>query len=236
MHDGHINISPKGYMEESFAIISPNCIAYADTTGSGAETIAHSRVDNRIVVMFMAFEGAPQILRLYGRTNVVLRSEAMMDPNLRCLFPDAFVESNGFRAVVMVNVDRVSTSCGWSVPFYNYVGERNVLKNYQNKMTREEIHGYRVKKNTYSIDGHPSLAHKVFDNEAPDTEVIKTGGYFWAYPVKRSGVMKVFLTATSAVTSYVPPFDAFFLDGRDLTMLGLGALGVFLFYNNERRR
>jgi hypothetical protein len=36
---GRVNLSPKGY--DSFRIIGPNRVAYADLGGSGAETLAH---------------------------------------------------------------------------------------------------------------------------------------------------------------------------------------------------
>src|SRR5438034_11777222 len=64
---GHINCSPKG--GDSFRILSPRAVAYLDYTGSGAETAAHLRENGRIVILFCAFEGAPRILRLYGRAE-----------------------------------------------------------------------------------------------------------------------------------------------------------------------
>ena len=62
---GRVNLSPKGY--DSFRIIGPNRVAYADLGGSGAETLAHVRENGRITFMFCAYEGAPNIMRLYGR-------------------------------------------------------------------------------------------------------------------------------------------------------------------------
>ena len=66
---GRVNLSPKGY--DSFRIIGPNRIAYADLGGSGAETLAHVRENGRITFMFCAYEGAPNIMRLYGRGQVM---------------------------------------------------------------------------------------------------------------------------------------------------------------------
>src|SRR3990172_9779508 len=67
--DGHVNCSPKG--GDSFRVIDSHTVAYQDLTGSGAETIAHLRENGRIVIMFCAFEGAPKIVRLHGRGEVI---------------------------------------------------------------------------------------------------------------------------------------------------------------------
>ena len=60
--DGHVNVSPKGL--DTFAIVDPHTVAYADLTGSGIETVAHLRENGRITLCFCAFEGPPRILRL----------------------------------------------------------------------------------------------------------------------------------------------------------------------------
>jgi len=66
---GHVNLSPKGL--DTFAVLDPNTVAYLDLTGSGVETIAHLRDNGRITVMFCAFDGKPNILRLYGHGEVL---------------------------------------------------------------------------------------------------------------------------------------------------------------------
>src|SRR5580704_3594384 len=66
---GHVNLSPKGL--GSVAVLGPNEVAYLDLTGSGAETIAHLRDNGRITLMFCAFDGKPNIVRLYGRGEVL---------------------------------------------------------------------------------------------------------------------------------------------------------------------
>src|SRR4051794_14796641 len=66
---GHINCSPKG--GDAFAVLDSRSVAYQDYTGSGIETAAHLKENGRLVIMFCAFEGAPQILRLHGRGEVI---------------------------------------------------------------------------------------------------------------------------------------------------------------------
>jgi len=67
---GSINCSPKGL--DTFRVISPTEVIYLDLTGSGIETIAHLQENGRIVVMFCAFTGSPQILRIHGQGTVYL--------------------------------------------------------------------------------------------------------------------------------------------------------------------
>ena len=67
--EGHVNCSPKG--GDAFRILGPMEAAYQDYTGSGAETAAHLRENGRILVMFCAFEGKPNIVRLHGVGEVL---------------------------------------------------------------------------------------------------------------------------------------------------------------------
>src|SRR3954466_9047338 len=69
---GHVNISPKGH--DSFRIFSETQVAYMDLTGSGNETSAHISEDGngRITIMFCAFDGPPNIVRLFGKGRAVL--------------------------------------------------------------------------------------------------------------------------------------------------------------------
>ena len=71
--DGHVNVSPKGPIG-SLCVIDDHTVAYLDSVGSGAETIAHLNENGRVVVMLCAFEGPPRILRLHGRGEAVLSS------------------------------------------------------------------------------------------------------------------------------------------------------------------
>ncbi len=67
--DSRINVSPKGM--DSLRVMDPQRVAWLNVTGSGNETSAHVQADARMTLMFCAFEGAPMILRLYGKARVV---------------------------------------------------------------------------------------------------------------------------------------------------------------------
>lgn len=149
--DGLINISPKG-MAGTFAVLDEHTVAYLDLTGSGVETIAHLRQNGRIVLMFTAFDGRPNIVRLHGTGEVVLPG----DPRFGPLIP-LFSEHPGVRSVIVVAVQRVSDSCGYAVPRMTFVADRDVLDLWNAKKGEDALADYRRKKNSASLDGLPGL-------------------------------------------------------------------------------
>jgi hypothetical protein len=155
---GHVNLSPKGL--DTFAVLDANAVAYLDLTGSGVETIAHLRDNGRITIMFCAFDGKPNIVRLYGRGEVL----AIGEPEADALRP-RFGEYPGVRSVIRVAVDRVSTSCGYAVPLLRYEGERDQLSTWAERRGPDGLVEYRDEKNAVSIDGLPGLA----GIDAPDS-------------------------------------------------------------------
>jgi len=162
--DGHVNVSPKG-IAGSFVVLDEHTVAYLDLTASGAETIAHLRDDGRITLMFCAFQGPPNIVRLYGRGRFVTLYDEGFD-QLAALFPDP----RGARAVIVVDVDRVSDSCGYGVPLMTLEGERDLLPPHMERKGVEGQAAYRRLKNRTSIDGLPA-----FDMDpVPDSESVHT--------------------------------------------------------------
>ena len=143
--DGHVNLSPKGL--DCFRILTPTRVAYLDLTGSGNETSAHLRENGRITLMFCAFAGPPKILRLYGRGETVLPGSARWT-ELRSLFG----EHPGARQIIIAEIDRVQTSCGFGVPIYEYVGQRDTLIRWTDAKG-EGLEGYQREHNARSIDG-----------------------------------------------------------------------------------
>lgn len=148
--DGHINCSPKGL--DTFRVLGPHEVAYADLTGSGAETIAHVRENGRIVLMFCAFSGPPKIVRLHGRGRVLPAGSPEFQA-LRSLFPP----HPGIRAIIRVAVTRISRSCGFGVPLMEYVGQRENLARWASGKGEEGLAEYWRRRNARSIDGLPAL-------------------------------------------------------------------------------
>lgn len=148
--DGLVNCSPKGM--DSLRILGPSEVAYLDLTGSGIETVAHLRENGRIVFMFCAFEGLPKIVRLHGRGEAHTPHSAGWS-ELRALFPDY----SGARAIVKVAVERVSDSCGFAVPLYDYREQRDVLIRSAQTKGDAGLHKHWRDKNARSLDGLPGL-------------------------------------------------------------------------------
>lgn len=146
--DGHVNLSPKGL--DSFRVLGPHRVAYLDLTGSGNETAAHLRENGRITLMFCAFEGPPRILRLYGTGRAVLPGAADWDA-LAARFPD----HTGIRQVIVAQVARVQTSCGFGVPRMELAGQRDQLTRWA-EAKGDALPSYRAEQNTRSIDGLPA--------------------------------------------------------------------------------
>ena len=151
--DGHVNVSPKG-MAGTFAVFDRYRVGYLDYYGSGSETIAHLRENGRITLMFAAFEGRPTIVRLYGKGRIVLTQDPEFG-SLRPYFGKERVTAQ--RAIVMVDLDRVSDSCGYAVPLMDFVADRTVLDLRQEKRGPGPYREYPETKNAVSIDGLPAL-------------------------------------------------------------------------------
>ncbi|MBB6675313.1 pyridoxamine 5'-phosphate oxidase family protein [Cohnella nanjingensis] len=143
--NGHVNLSPKGY--DSFRILSPTAVAYLDLTGSGNETSAHLKDNGRITIMFIAYEGAPLILRLYGTGRTVMPDT----PEWEALLP-RFEKLPGARQMIVADLHAVKTSCGYSIPYYEYAGERDTLRRWADQKGGA-LGAYHREKNAVSMDG-----------------------------------------------------------------------------------
>ena len=149
--DGLVNLSPKG-LDGTFAVIDDRTVAYLDLTGSGIETLAHLRENGRVCIMFNAFEGPPNILRIQGRGEAIEPGEAGFDA-LAAHFPAL----PGVRCIIKVTADRVADSCGFGVPFYEYKGQRDTLTQWAEKKGQDGVTKYQQGKNRKSLDGLPGL-------------------------------------------------------------------------------
>ena len=148
--EGTVNCSPKGM--DTFRVLGPNTVAYLDLTGSGVETIAHLRENGRITIMFCAFTGGPKILRLYGRGSVFEKGTREYEERLT-----HFDEILGARAIISVELHRIIDSCGYSIPFYEYVGERDTLSKWSDRKGPAGVHAYNQANNLKSLDGLPGM-------------------------------------------------------------------------------
>lgn len=150
--DGRVNLSPKGY-RDTFAVLDDHTVAYLDLFGSGTETVAHLRDNGRITIMFCSFTRNSRILRLFG-TGRVIRPDNVEFDSLRPYFE---LRHPGIRAAIVINVERIADACGFSVPYYELLGERTVLDAHHAKQPDEKFAHRIAGDNGRSIDGLPAL-------------------------------------------------------------------------------
>ena len=149
--DGLLNLSPRGL--DCLSVLGPRTLAWVDGTGSGVETIAHLQENSRIVLMWCAFTGPPKIVRVHGIGRVCLPGSPEYDDVL-ARHPD----QPSPRAVIVVEADRISDSCGYGVPLMDLVGERDQMQRWAQSKGPDGVAAYRAHKNVESLDGLPGLA------------------------------------------------------------------------------
>ena len=144
--DSRVNVSPKGM--DSLRVVNKNRVVWLNVTGSGNETAAHVQESPRMTIMFAALKGKPRILRLYGTAKAVHKN----DPEWDELFA-LFNPIPGARQIFDLNVDLVQTSCGMAVPYFDYVEDRNQLRDWAIKKGESGLVDYWEEKNEVSLDG-----------------------------------------------------------------------------------
>jgi len=147
-----VNVSPRP--TAALRVLNERAVAYLDLTGSGSETAAHLRVDGRITLMFCALDEPPSILRLYGRGVSLPRNSSGYSRLLASAFESE--EPLGARQIVNIDIDLVQTSCGYGVPLFQYVGERETLRRWAEQKGDAGLEEYRRVKNARSLDGLPT--------------------------------------------------------------------------------
>ncbi|KAL4806801.1 hypothetical protein BDV18DRAFT_168375 [Aspergillus unguis] len=222
----HINLSPKGLPDASFAILGPNEAAYVDATGSGGETISHLHENGRITILFCSFDAAPRILRLFCTGSVIEWSDPAFRPYLGRMGEKDLV---GARAVIRLDVFKVQTSCGYGVPQLSlsfdsetnspkpYLKDRETLSYWARKQVEGgDIRAYQREWNSRSLDGLPGLQTAVQDkgqsiylaklgNRARyHHEAIETVKTFALLLFVAMAVLQYALTNTSAATTNHP--------------------------------
>ena len=153
--EGKINLSPKG-LDDTFKIVDNNKILWLNYFGSGNETATHLLEDNRMTIMFCAFEGDANILRLYCTARAIQEKDEEWNEYI-----SNFSVTRAARQVFEVTIENVNNSCGTGVPLYEYVNQRDELTNFYDNSTKEEHIKYMKKGNQISFDGKPT---KLFED------------------------------------------------------------------------
>jgi hypothetical protein len=141
-----INLSPKGM--DTFRVLADDCVAYLDLTGSGNETAGHIVHDGRLTVMLCSFDAKPLILRLYGRGEVVRPRDGKWNELIA-----HFTQMPGQRQIIVLHIESLQTSCGFAVPRYESLEDRQTLAEYAIKKGQQGLEKYWREKNCKTIDG-----------------------------------------------------------------------------------
>ena len=147
--DGRVNVSPKGM--DSFKVMGDNRVVWLNMPGSGNETAAHLVENDRMTIMFCAFEGSPMILRLFGHARVIHPRDSEWDG----LF-SMFRAIPGARQIMDMQVDLVQESCGMAVPLFDFNEQRDLLVQWADRKGDQGLHDYWERRNQVSIDGKPT--------------------------------------------------------------------------------
>lgn len=156
--EGCINVSPKGITDRNgagpFFGVIPEAAGdgekvvirkfwYMDLTGSGIETTSHLHEpgNGRITVMLNAFEGPPRILRIYGKGRVLEYGTKEFND---LVASQGIKIIAGTRSIIVVDIFQVGTSCGYSVPTYDFTGYRTTLHEFFEKRVAAEEAGNRA--------------------------------------------------------------------------------------------
>ncbi|KAH7095459.1 hypothetical protein FB567DRAFT_512652 [Paraphoma chrysanthemicola] len=184
----HINVSPKGHPSRTFSILGPKTVAYLDATGSGCETISHVYENGRATIMFCSFGPSPKIMRLFCKGRVVEKWDQHYQ-ELRAKMATENgddVDITGARAIIVLKISKVQTSCGFGVPmlaagsdattaddqrdavtFVDHNQDDNAIDGWKNRETmdnwarkmleKQELMDYQKRSNLYSLDNLPGL-------------------------------------------------------------------------------
>ena len=118
---GPVNLSPKG--GTPLHVLDPSRVAWLDFGGSGNETARHAGLGGPVTLMICSFDQRDAaIVRLYGRAHAARLGESPLVDRVR----DGVGEEPSMRErqVIVVDVERTLTSCGYSIPVLDFVRER----------------------------------------------------------------------------------------------------------------
>ncbi len=127
-----VNLSPRGF--DNARVINESRMIFLDYPGSGNRTARDIKAGGEVTVVFNAFSGPAQIVRLFCK-GVLVEKE---DPEFDVYFSLFDEEAAHVRRIVELNIYAVESSCGMGVPKMQYQKERTGLKKWIAKQAEEE--------------------------------------------------------------------------------------------------
>ena len=126
-----VNLSPKGY--DSIRVLDRYRLLYLDYPGSGNRTYRDAMAGGKFTLVFNAFEGQPNILRIFCKAEVIGRGDQEFEGYLSHFG----VNGAQVRQLFLFDIEAVESSCGMAVPYMRYEKERKSLKNWAKNMAEE---------------------------------------------------------------------------------------------------
>lgn len=119
--EGPVNVSPKGGVP--LHVLDARHVAYLDYPGSGNETARHAAANGPVTVMVMSLSAEDAaIVRLYGEAALTPIEDVPPDSPLLQGITGSLKNA---RQVITVTVSSTQTSCGYGVPVYDFVSDRD---------------------------------------------------------------------------------------------------------------
>jgi hypothetical protein len=101
--------------------------------------------------MFCSFSDKPNILRLYGTGFTVLPDSEMWDQ-----YSKDFTIYPSTRQIIVADINLVQTSCGFGVPLFEYIGDRDIHFEWADKKGADGLSEYIQDNNLKSLDALPT--------------------------------------------------------------------------------
>jgi len=127
-----VNLAPKGY--DSIRIIDDSSLVFMNYPGSGNRTYNDALNDGEFTLVFNAFEGSANIVRIFCKAKIIEAISEKFHKYLK-LFNE---KENLVRNFFEFNIYAVESSCGMSVPLMEYKGDRNSLKKWVVSMDKND--------------------------------------------------------------------------------------------------
>jgi len=136
-----VNLSPKGY--DSIRVINNSKLIFLNLVGSENRTNRDSENNGEFTLVFNSFEEESKILRIFCKANIIKENDLEYNKYI-----NLFNENNKIiNSIVEFNIYAVEVSCGDGIPYMEYKGERNILKDVLIKMSDEDkLESYKKKK------------------------------------------------------------------------------------------
>jgi len=132
-----VNLSPRGF--DSAKIIDESTMLFLDYPGSGNRTARDVRAGGEVTVVFNAFSGPAQIVRLFCKGELIEKEDAQFDDYFSLFDADKKL----IRRIVKLNIYAVESSCGMGVPKMQYQKQRTGLQKWMVSMDeKDELQTY----------------------------------------------------------------------------------------------